>query len=534
MDHTIRVWEAATGSCLHVIEGIGGNVESVAWHPDGKFLACGESSQFSIWDGLSGELLQTVLTPGDSMSLAWSADGKQLAMGTTTGLCLVYRTPDWSLASRWEGHTGFVNCVAWYRKGNQLASTGADGLIKVWDAGNGNVVLTLRGHLGQVKSVAWEPNGRHLISAGMDGLVKVWPLPPAPQPRYLQAHSGGVLDIAWSEEPDTLRSVGTADGMIRVWNIVSGQSLAKVPLAADSSGQFSIGRRLLGIVTAAETQPEVRIHDARSGEWIQTVTTGLVPVSFSAVSPNGSRLALTSPWGLEVVDVPQNQVCFHRDIYPNAPCWSPDGRLLAVAGHGEAGDGGDLQYAGWVYVFDVEKHECVMKVQHGTSRVKATAVTWSPEGKRLASGNINGLAEVWEVATGRRIVSAQLHTATIDALAWSPDGLRVASASGDGTVRVWDPASGEELLKLDASHAEVTHLRWSPDGRRLAAAAADGAIDVWDATAGYEYAQTDEYQTERVHKQLSHVTERWESGRHEEALAVFEQSHKRCQEPIAK
>ena len=81
-------------------------------------------------------------------------------------------------------------------------------------------------------------------------------------------------------------------------------------------------------------------------------------------------------------------------------------------------------------------------------------MTWSPDGQRLVSGDLNGLAEVWEVSTGRKVVSAHLHTARINALAWSPDGRRIASGSTDKTVRVWDPTHGEELLRFDVPDAE--------------------------------------------------------------------------------
>src|SRR5262249_12740566 len=158
-------------------------------------------------------------------------------------------------------------------------------------------------------------------------------------------------------------------------------------------------------------------------------------------------------------------------------------RLLAVVGRGEPSDGGDLGNAGWGHVLDIEKRERVLKLRHGTLRAHATAVTWSPDGERLVSGDFSGLTAVWEASTGHKVASAHLHRAMITALAWSPDGRRVASGSADGTTLIWDPKHGEELLKLGVAKSDVTQLAWSPNGRCLAAGTADGAIHLWDASA---------------------------------------------------
>ncbi len=371
-------------------------------------------------------------------SAAWSPNGKQLAIGTNTGVCLIYQTQDWSLASTWRGHTGVINSVAWHHKGNQLASAGSDGLINVWDSADGKIIFTLRGHREEVTAVAWEPAGGRLISGDQDGLVKIWYLPPAPSPRQIQAHSHGIMDIAWGDKSETILSIGRSDDAISQWNVIDGQSLGKVPVTVGATGSFSSSRDELAIVTQTKEREEVFIHEALSGKRIQTIAKAPDNALHAALSVNGSKLALRGDWSLKVIDVQKNEVDIDLpSIILNSLSWSPDGRYLAGTGQGEASDGGDLRYAGWVYVFDIEKRECVMKVQHGTHRVPATTVAWSNDGQWLASGNINGLVEVWDWQMSRRIANGKLHVARINAISWSPDGRRVASASADGEVSVW-------------------------------------------------------------------------------------------------
>lgn len=82
------------------------------------------------------------------------------------------------------------------------------------------------------------------------------------------------------------------------------------------------------------------------------------------------------------------------------------------------------------------------------------------------------------------------HEAPIYALSWSPDGDRLASASVDGTVRIWNPETAEELWA--GTHGPPGHgvrtVHWSPLGDRVATGAADGTVKIWDASTGDELA----------------------------------------------
>jgi hypothetical protein len=67
------------------------------------------------------------------------------------------------------------------------------------------------------------------------------------------------------------------------------------------------------------------------------------------------------------------------------------------------------------------------------------AAACSPDGRLLAVGGMErtGL-QVWDLATGRQLVRYRGYEAKISALAFSPDGSRLASGLDDGTAIVWD------------------------------------------------------------------------------------------------
>jgi WD40 repeat protein len=75
------------------------------------------------------------------------------------------------------------------------------------------------------------------------------------------------------------------------------------------------------------------------------------------------------------------------------------------------------------------------------------------------------------------------HEGELTAISFSPDGSRLASAATDKTLRIWDLKDGVELHKLANRSPSATALRFSRNARLLAAASGS-TIDVWDAKAG--------------------------------------------------
>ena len=82
-DNTARIWDATTGEVVHMLEGHGGWVRSVAWSPDGKQVATGSGFTAWIWDATTGELVRALEGHGPSVRVAWSPDGRRVATGSS-------------------------------------------------------------------------------------------------------------------------------------------------------------------------------------------------------------------------------------------------------------------------------------------------------------------------------------------------------------------------------------------------------------------------------------------------------------------
>ena len=112
-----------------------------------------------------------------------------------------------------------------------------------------------------------------------------------------------------------------------------------------------------------------------------------------------------------------------------------------------------------------------------------TAVVWSPDNSRIATGSDNGVW-VWDAVTGENVLSLK-HSRLIESVAWSPDGTRIATGSIFDGVRVWDAVTGKELLSLECGHGDKS-VAWSPDNSRIATGSTGDGVRVWDAVTGKE------------------------------------------------
>jgi len=112
-----------------------------------------------------------------------------------------------------------------------------------------------------------------------------------------------------------------------------------------------------------------------------------------------------------------------------------------------------------------------------------TSVAFSPDGKRIASGSDDRTICLWDAETQLQLGSPLTgHTHWVTSVAFSPDGKRIASGSNDKTICLWDAETGLQLGSPLTGHiGGVTSVAFSPDGKRIASGSSDSTIGLWDA-----------------------------------------------------
>jgi WD40 repeat protein len=272
-------------------------------------------------------------------------------------------------------------------------------------------------------------------------------------------------------------AVGSQDQMVRLWDLASGKVLksfaAPGPLLHEV--KFSPDQKQL---FASSFQTESFLWDLSSGDRI-VVAHGM---NFRTVifSPDGLRLAGLRPERKEIRgwDAHTGASLWDRaDLGPPggggaAIEFSPDGQMLAV--------GFD---DGKIVLLDSQTGK-EKQVLHRHQSVSALA--FHPNGSKLASGGMwpDNTLRVWDLATGKNLLTLHGHKNTIMALRFSPDGTRLASASMDQTARLWEAQTGELTAVLRGHTDSVTVARFNPDGSRVLTFSEDKTLRVWDSGTG--------------------------------------------------
>jgi WD40 repeat protein/tRNA A-37 threonylcarbamoyl transferase component Bud32 len=199
----------------------------------------------------------------------------------------------------------------------------------------------------------------------------------------------------------------------------------------------------------------------------------------AAFRPDGRQIAAVvmghdaRPADLRVWDAADGSLvaAWHVATGVHRLAYSPDGTRLALG-----------EVSGWVRVCDAATGKALFASRLHNSLV--SGLDFSPDGRRLATGGWDKLVKVSDSATGEVLRECKGHTERVQGVAFHPDGRHLVSGSRDHTARVWDTETGQEVHKLEGHSDSVFGVAISPDGRCLASAGADGSIKLWDTKTG--------------------------------------------------
>ena len=199
-----------------------------------------------------------------------------------------------------------------------------------------------------------------------------------------------------------------------------------------------------------------------------------------AYSPDGRLLAIAGYREVRLVDGATKQELGKLSGHAGtvrAVAFSRDGKLLAAAG-------GLPAQSGEVLIWDVAQRKLLHAIRGHADCIYAVA--FSPDGAGIATGSYDKLVKLWDLATGKEIRTYKDHIDAVYALAFTPDGKRLISGSADRSVKVWNVATGQRLYTLSDPQDGVNAVAIDPSGKLVAAAGLDKSIRIWSLgdTAG--------------------------------------------------
>ncbi len=433
------------------------DIDGIVISPDGHFLATSyyerkKDDRINVWKTDTGEHLLTLTSHKQRLlsDLAFSHDGKSLAS------CDNYSIKIWDIDTTTHRATfkeiaGF-NTLIYSPNSKLLAGGGDNGVISLWNAtqnqqglrgiiGNYYPMLELKGHKDEITALAFSPNGELLLSASEDNTIRGWETSTGSLQFICTGYIDEISGIAASADENTIISVSNLQPQIQHWNV-------------DIGHQKSVSY-LKGYVT----------HET--------------------ISPNASILAMKDAFGKDIrlLDINKNRYrgIIKKHGYPKNRSrlllvFSPEEKMLAITSKNNQ--------IGTIQLWDItdppqsflERH--VTKSNVNRPRHKLTghkdivdALTFSPNGRLLASGGESKQINLWNVDTGDLKFTLTGHNISTNALAFSPDG-KILASSSYGTIYLWDLTNRMLLRKCQTEKGNYVIL-FSPDSKTLVVAGWD-------------------------------------------------------------
>ncbi|MGW7381844.1 nSTAND1 domain-containing NTPase [Streptomyces sp. NPDC054794] len=227
-DHGVELWNTSTGRLQRSMPGFGAGAEYLAFSPDGHTLATSNIERgVELWNPTTGHLRHSL--PGfpsdvktaefslDTDALAFSPDGHTLATGGMDRVVRLWDVPTGRLVKSLPGHTTTVVSLAFSPDGRTLAAGSDDHAIRLWDTATGRIRASLTGYTGKSGPLTFSPDGRTLAAGAESHTLRLWDATTGSTLATLQGHTSTVLAVTFSPDRRTLTTAGL-DHTLRTWN----------------------------------------------------------------------------------------------------------------------------------------------------------------------------------------------------------------------------------------------------------------------------------------------------------------------------
>jgi len=518
-DATVKVWDVARRELVTTLNVATGDVWSVTFTPDERFLVTSGLGGTRLWE--YGSWREHTNFPGISASLAKS---KPLLAVTEANLFYWWQPP--GSVSVWNYLTGEKllqvpkpgRAIALSPDGTMLAVGDRPRGIDLWDVASGQLIRTLATS-NSAWSISFSADGKQLLTlAGAQNLL-LWDLTGEPTVRRVSSHSMSMWSAIFSPDGKTIATVSsdqtlrlTDTATLEVKEVLRGHGHEVWSVAFSPDGQL--------LATGGKDQKVMLWSGEAPKRSLSVPHQGIMRPSFS---PDGKLVLTWSLQGSELANTLWNLrdgSLATRVAGARAMAFTPDGRQVVrwsvgnsalelvsietgevtpVALEGVGEQNGGLQYrsctADWrallavdalgqVGIWETVSGKLIKRFQGPPSPISVGAL--SPDGRFVALGEQReSIVHLYDHQSGR---AWQLkgHKDTIRGLAFSPDSATLASGSLDGRIRLWNVETRALQKELPGHMEETSDVAFSPDGRTFASINLRNSVKLWHVATGRE------------------------------------------------
>jgi WD40 repeat protein len=458
----------------------------VRFSRDGKLLALSDNYTVKIWDTATLRELPALKVPNSGTFavqadafINFSEDGKRIATsGIDTGT-IVWETETGKRLSSLNGRTNMAYNVSFSADGSELISGGRTR----WDlrtgrglrispettektygmmSPDGRIVALMKPN-SNVISIVESPGGKPVSTLTPSGDTGVFV-------RARFSADGTVLAIIYGPREDQHPPVSMNLGsQIKLWDVKNGRELRSLTTSevATEVG-FTADGRLIGTIGS---MGQISLWDVQSGNKVRDLASSPMssftpPVFKPGQMPTMPNMADISAMMTNVLGG-LSAGTMGKTITSLA--FSSDGRILATGG------------------FESKSNIDFAAMMSGATNPRQKKGSKPPDPNDLMKDfkvETVGQVRLWDVASGSELGAIKGHGRGVSNVTFSRDGKLLATGSTDNTIKIWDVATRGELRTLTGHTASIESMDFTPDGRLLASASEDGSTFLWDTKTG--------------------------------------------------
>ncbi len=502
------------------------------------------------------------LARGRVTNMSFSHDGEYLAVATAIG-CWLYDRASLKPIALFDQENGMVSSVIFSHDNQFIATNNSDGVVKIWETQSLECLAKIdhrknvEATSGRFDKLHFSHDNKYLAASSIDmqNVVYAWqqntdePFTYFPIDIDIEDMRGHYFPICFSPIRNLL-AYGSAENhrpTLTIFNIETGEHIAHL----SRSSTLSTYRRLVfspcgKYIAATIGTKEVLVWNIHNGTLESEPTTYDGRVIIPAYTPNntlrvteiyGNKVVIWDAFQNEIIDTFERQkprrdhffsghkehfssngtyiatiqsrsdLCVwtigtpsrkitspadHKPV-PHSVTFSPDGKTVA-SGHG---------FGMYQVFWNVEQRQTEQIFPTPKIQAQRTALTenlteeerqkWyrisslSPCGERLAlRDRPRGSVEIWDISSESLIteLSDSKRIRSFRENRFSSTGEYFISTAPIGDIDVWDTQSGEKIKTLPGDNRMILTTSFHPDGQQLAAAPKGSSGMLWDIVSG--------------------------------------------------